>query len=270
LPGRFETDTARSLRAGLSHTLTKEPPAGEGAGSILRAVDRICPFLALSVDHRTAVDGFDPDHVCHALDPAEPIERQRQAAQCLVEAHRQCDRYAAFLSARAATVSFPAPAPDAQLARTRLVVEPDARRSAAGALAPLGMSPSRWAIAGGVAVVGVAAAATAMAGGFGAPGQRATGAAVTPPPDSASPTPLATPEPTLRPTALPTPEQTEEPSQRPRPSATVRPQQQTYVVQAGDTLSLIASQFGTSVSSIQQANGLNSDVINVGQVLVIP
>lgn len=44
-----------------------------------------------------------------------------------------------------------------------------------------------------------------------------------------------------------------------------------YVVQKGDTLSSIAAQFGTTVSAIQQANGIkNADRIYVGQVLWIP
>jgi LysM repeat protein len=44
-----------------------------------------------------------------------------------------------------------------------------------------------------------------------------------------------------------------------------------YVVQAGDTLSLIAERFGTSVAALQQANGLGgSDVIAIGRELVIP
>ena len=43
-----------------------------------------------------------------------------------------------------------------------------------------------------------------------------------------------------------------------------------YVVQSGDTLNLIATRFGTTVDAIRQANGLSSDVINVGQVLTIP
>jgi N-acetylmuramoyl-L-alanine amidase len=42
-------------------------------------------------------------------------------------------------------------------------------------------------------------------------------------------------------------------------------------VQEGDTLSIIAIRYGTSVSALQAANGLGkSDVINVGQRLVIP
>lgn len=43
----------------------------------------------------------------------------------------------------------------------------------------------------------------------------------------------------------------------------------TYTVQVGDNLSNIAARYGTSVSAIVQANGLNSTVIHVGQVLTI-
>jgi len=43
-----------------------------------------------------------------------------------------------------------------------------------------------------------------------------------------------------------------------------------YTVQAGDTLWAIAVQFGVSVADIQAANGLNSTLIFVGQVLTIP
>ena len=39
---------------------------------------------------------------------------------------------------------------------------------------------------------------------------------------------------------------------------------------AGDTLSEIAERFGVPVASIKENNGLNRDVIFVGQTLVIP
>jgi LysM repeat protein len=234
-------------------------------------VDRICPFLALSVDHRTAIDGFDPDHFCHAIDPADTVDRQRQAEQCLVEAHRQCDRYVAFLASRAAAAAGPRPAPDAHLVRTRMIVEPEARRVGASSLAPLAGSSRRWLIAGGVAAVGVAAAATAIAGGFNGVGQRpAAGGAESTPTLTQQPTMLATLEPSNRPTDQPTQQPTSEPTRRPRNSASAAPEPVTYVVKAGDTLTQIASQFGTSVQAIKDANGLGSDVINVGQVLVIP
>lgn len=44
----------------------------------------------------------------------------------------------------------------------------------------------------------------------------------------------------------------------------------TYVVQAGDTLSGIASRFGVSVQAIMDANGISSAIINVGTQLIIP
>jgi peptidoglycan/xylan/chitin deacetylase (PgdA/CDA1 family)/LysM repeat protein len=52
---------------------------------------------------------------------------------------------------------------------------------------------------------------------------------------------------------------------------TISPSQQTYTVQAGDTLYSIASRFGTTVDAISQANRISDAArINVGQVLVIP
>ena len=43
-----------------------------------------------------------------------------------------------------------------------------------------------------------------------------------------------------------------------------------YTVKSGDTLSGIASRFGSSVSRIKSANGLKSDMIRAGRTLVIP
>ncbi|MBI6871243.1 D-alanyl-D-alanine carboxypeptidase family protein [Clostridium aciditolerans] len=43
-----------------------------------------------------------------------------------------------------------------------------------------------------------------------------------------------------------------------------------YIVQPGDSLYLIAKRFNTTISDIKQANNLTSDLIYVGQSLVIP
>ena len=43
-----------------------------------------------------------------------------------------------------------------------------------------------------------------------------------------------------------------------------------YTVRAGDSLFLIAKRYGLTVTALKQANGLSSDSIKVGQVLVIP
>jgi hypothetical protein len=44
----------------------------------------------------------------------------------------------------------------------------------------------------------------------------------------------------------------------------------TYTVVAGDNLFRLAKRFGTTVDAIKKANNLTSDVIRIGQVLVIP
>lgn len=43
-----------------------------------------------------------------------------------------------------------------------------------------------------------------------------------------------------------------------------------YVVQAGDSLWLIAQRYNTTVNAIKSLNGLTSDLLNIGQVLRIP
>ena len=43
-----------------------------------------------------------------------------------------------------------------------------------------------------------------------------------------------------------------------------------HTVQRGDTLYSLSRRYGTSVAAIQSANGLNSDLIRLGQTLTIP
>ena len=43
-----------------------------------------------------------------------------------------------------------------------------------------------------------------------------------------------------------------------------------YMVEKGDTLWSIANKFGTSVNTIRMVNNLNSDVLSIGQTLIIP
>ena len=43
-----------------------------------------------------------------------------------------------------------------------------------------------------------------------------------------------------------------------------------YTVEKGDTLSLIAGAFGTTVQKIKEMNGLKSDVLRVGQKINVP
>lgn len=92
------------------------------------------------------------------------------------------------------------------------------------------------------------------------------GGMLQPPPaptSTATPTPPPTETPTPRP---PTPTVTS----TPRPTETPIPPTK-YTVRPGDTLSIIAEKFNTTIEAIQAFNGLKStDVIDVGQVLQIP
>ncbi len=61
-------------------------------------------------------------------------------------------------------------------------------------------------------------------------------------------------------------------SATPSPSSAAPPSgtPETYTVQSGDTLYLIATRFHTSVAELKQLNGLKSDTILVGQRLLVP
>ena len=64
-------------------------------------------------------------------------------------------------------------------------------------------------------------------------------------------------------TAAPTPKPVE-------PKKVVIGPHQEYTVQSGDTLSLIAQAFGTTVSKIKEMNNLKGDNLRVGQKLNLP
>ena len=58
----------------------------------------------------------------------------------------------------------------------------------------------------------------------------------------------------------------------PKPVAKAKPKSQSkrYLVKKGDSLSLIASRTGSSVSAIKRANGISGTLIRAGQTLTIP
>jgi LysM repeat protein len=229
-------------------------------------VDRICPYLALADDGRTVADGFDPEHRCHALSPPAPLERSRQVQLCLTEAHARCERFGAARTAwLAASSGLPRVAPDVAFGRTRLVLEPEAAwRGLASSPATRISRPAVLVAAVALAVVGLLVLGSVF------------GILNGTPPESASPTASPTPSPSASPLASSPPASTgaSAPASAPVPSAapivTPAPTQRTYVVQQGDTLNEIAQRFGTTAEAIKAANGLTSDTINVGQVLIIP
>jgi hypothetical protein len=226
-------------------------------------VDPICPLLTLDGDPRAVSSSPDVAHRCSAGGTLATIDREYQARFCLSGRYQSCERYAAHLEAGGAVgPRWKAGAADATFASTRLVVD-TAPRTVAGA------RPRRIGRAA-LFVIGLVLAGVVIGwiglGGLGAilgPG----GASPTPSASasaSASPSETPEPSPSVEESASASPETT------PAPSTTPAPTPVTYIVQAGDTLNEIAARFGTTAQAIMQANGLTSDVINVGQVLIIP
>ena len=200
---------------------------------------------------------------------------------CLTAAHERCERYLAHATrngglrpARSGFVEG--------LVSTRMILAPEpAWRGIAGRAR---RAPTGPLVAIGVAGVALGIGGVAMASGMVGEGLAGlvTDATTTPRP-SPSPSPSPMPSPSATPSAIPTPTPSPTPSRSPTQSAaptaapTVTPTapppspQETYVVQQGDTLAAIAQRFGTTVSALQAANGIeNPDQIVIGQVLVIP
>ena len=73
------------------------------------------------------------------------------------------------------------------------------------------------------------------------------------------------------PTATVTPSATATPRTAPEATPSPTPIRGTYEVQAGDTLSGIADQFGVDLETLAEANDITDpDLIYPGQVLIIP
>jgi LysM repeat protein len=244
-------------------------------------VDRVCPLLGLQGDRRTAVDGVDGGHRCHAEVPHIALDRQQQARVCLTDAHERCDRFLAYSSRHGGTLPGRSSLADGFVS-TRMIVAPEpswrgitgqARRARSGQVALVGA---------GVTVLGIAsvALATGLLDGSGDPRAAGGGNSLVSSEPSATATPTARPTPTEAPptpqpsaspvmTAVPTTVPTPVPTPPPTVPAPAPPQQ-TYTVQQGDTLAAIAQRFGTTVAALQAANGIEDpNEIFVGQVLVI-
>jgi LysM repeat protein len=234
-------------------------------------VDRICPFLALGDDHRSAVDGFDPDHQCRAVSPSIPVDRATQGGLCLHEGHAECARFKAAAALRGARRASPRPAPDATFASTRLILDVEPAWRGVGLTSGSLQRPGRVALTGAsVLVLLGTAAAAASTNGFGLlpvaslPTQQPTPSHVATPTATIAPTPtpIPTPSPSVAASATPRPA---------TPAPTANPTPRTYVVRPGDSLSSIAAAFGVSVQQLTAANQLtNPNQLSIGQVLIIP
>ena len=242
-------------------------------------MDRVCPLLALAGDRRSAVDGVDAAHRCHAEIPPSPLDRATQAQLCLTAAHERCERYLAFV-ARSGTAQPGRSSAGAGLVSTRLLLAPQPAWRGIAGRSTAGRPLSVLAAGAGILAVGIGAAA--VAGAIKTPALVAVDATPSSSPSSPAtprltptprPTPSATASPTPSltpsPTPIPTPVRTAIPTVAPTPAPPAAPR--TYTVQQGDTLAAIAQRFGTTTQALQQANGIEDpNEIVIGQVLVIP
>lgn len=249
---------------------------GAGASAGARAL-ATCPYLlASSGDWRATSPSRD--HRCTAFAPAAPLATEKQRRLCLVADHVGCSTYLAALAAREERGLATPATSNARWAPARMTPVVDVGVGIGATVAGLVADRRGWQVIPAVILV-VALAALGLSGiGRGVPGTAAiptaspTAAVLVPVTPSPASTPVETsassPSPTLAPVVTQPPTQ---PPSAPGPTPTPIPSAQTtYRVKSGDTLYDIAIAFKTSVSAIRTLNGLTSNTIRAGQVLLIP
>jgi LysM repeat protein len=255
---------------------TLPEPVGGALDSPTARAAGACPYLVSSSGEWRS-SSPTRDHRCAAVSPPAPLALDKQRRLCLVGAHVGCATYEAALTARAerGTPSDGTSPLRWGLVRTTPVV--DVGVGVGATLAAL--AADRRARQAAPAIVLVVALAALGLSGLGRD-QPSTGAVSSPSPSptlpvtpsprptvaataTLTPPPSGTPAPTATPTLAPTPAPTA--AVTPAPSART-----SYKVKSGDTLYDIARAFDTTVAAIKQLNGLTSNTLHVGQVLLIP
>jgi LysM repeat protein len=221
------------------------------------------------------------DHRCAAFSPPAPLSPEKQSRLCLTPAHLTCATYGASLAAREVRLGA-APTERATrwgLARTTTVIE-DPGGWTARVLALL-LDRRRWPAI--PAVLLVTTLFTLALSGFRAGGS--TTAVATTSPSVPSSTAASTARPTAASNETVAPQATAA-ATAPAPSAATATPQPTagvttaptkgptlrkYTVRSGDTLSGIATSFGTTPRAIAALNGISvGTTLHIGQVLKIP
>lgn len=247
------------------------------ADSITRS---ICPYLSADGGAWRASAPIR-DHACAAVVPSAPIALDKQRRLCLTADHPTCSTY---LAARGDME------PGAEAGR----VYPSAHASARSFVrtAPVVLDHGRIAFGipslraergvGQVALVAmmVLALGAILVARLPSGSDPGTVAASTSSPSASAPemseppVVAATEAPgrTLVPTEVePTPTTAPTGSAEPEASATAAPSPATYKVKSGDTLSGIATEFGTTWQELAELNGIDDPGrLRVGQVLQLP
>lgn len=238
---------------------------GEGADDVAAAPGR-CPFLA-SADRAWVSTTSASEHRCQAVRPAASLSIQKQRRLCLTADHLTCATYVAAIDAREARAPSSDRAVGWRWVRTTPVVDP--RLGRGSTLRAIAADRRARQVVPAIALIAALGALglsnlgpgdrTAIPGPTATASPSPSASASRPVIASESPVVTASPEPSRAPTPVPTPAPTSKPSAR-----------ASYTVQSGDTLYGIAGQFGISTTALKNFNGLTTNVIRVGQVLLIP
>ncbi|MCI0583745.1 MAG: LysM peptidoglycan-binding domain-containing protein [Chloroflexi bacterium] len=256
---------------------TSLEPVGEALESPSLQATTACPYL-VAASGEWQSSSANREHRCAAVAPPAPLALDKQRRLCLVSAHTGCATYLAALAARRERgVPSDGGAPLRWgVVRTTPVV--DVGVGVGATIAGLAADRRAWQVIPAFVLV-VAIAALGLSGlGRDQPSAGAT-ATSTPTPSLASTpssgptrTPTATIEPSPSGSPVPTPTPAT-PTLAPTPTLAITPAptaRTSYTVKNGDTLYDIARAFDTTVTAIKQLNGLTSNTLHVGQVLLIP
>jgi LysM repeat protein len=243
----------------MTTTSDPDPILSDAPGSV-------CPYLRVAPGrwrHATP----SRDHRCGAEQVPVIVGLEAQRRLCL-GAPRECERHRSADEARRALAPF---LPSRPVARTAPVVVERGR----SAVALPHVADQRTLSQAALAVLMVAAAAALIVARTGSPAGAQPAVVASPSADTSVPASSAaspTPGATSGATSTSTPQPTNAPT--PVATATVSPSTRTgrtYRVRSGDTLSGIATTYGTTVQALQTLNGISDpSLIRVGQVLQLP
>lgn len=243
----------------------------------------VCPYL-LAPDGRWRSASPARAHRCTAVVPAAPLAAEKQRRLCLVSDHLGCATFlvatgaaegdgaarsrASLAAARALTRTAPLILDHGRLPVSVNVLARDRGVGQGALLLLMAVAFAAIFIARLSSGGGGSADAGGVLAGVGTPGPSSAHAAV----PTVSPSIAASVPPTLVPTAAqPIPVQGPSPTAVPEASADASGAPTTYKVRRGDTLSGIASEFGTTVKILSALNEIDDPSrLRVGQVLQLP